>query len=69
MRDDFPRRIQFVNAPSQLSEGKQMSLQIANLVFVGLAHVENEQIISSIEPGFDTGREITPAAACKRDKT
>jgi hypothetical protein len=24
---------------------------------------------TSTEPGFDTGREITPAAACKRDKT
>src|SRR5713101_6053786 len=53
MRHDFPRRIKFVDAPRQLPEWKQMPLEIADLVFVGLAHIENEQIISTIEPGFE----------------
>src|SRR5260370_19495525 len=29
-----------------------MPVEIADLVFVGLAHIENEQIISTIEPGL-----------------
>src|SRR5260370_1375183 len=56
MRHDFPRGIQFVNAPRQLSEWKEMSLEIADLVFVWLAHIENEQIISAIEPGLEFAR-------------
>src|SRR5713226_3461333 len=42
-----------MDAPRQLPEWKQMPLEIADLVFVGLAHIENEQIISTIEPGFE----------------
>src|SRR5712664_1403254 len=30
-----------------------MPVEIADLVFVGLAHIENEQIISTIEPGLE----------------
>ena len=49
MRDDFTRRVQFVNATRQFTEWNQMSLQIANLKFVRLAHIEDEKIISTIE--------------------
>src|SRR6202521_3438111 len=33
-----------------------MPLEIADLVLVGLTHIENEQIISTIEPGFELAR-------------
>src|SRR5438105_2113817 len=56
MRHDFPRRIQFMDASRQLPKRKQMPLQIADLVFMGLAHIENQQIISSIEAGFEFAR-------------
>jgi hypothetical protein len=49
MRDDFPRRVQFVNAARQFTERDQVALQIANLKFVRLAHVQDEQIVSAIE--------------------
>src|SRR6266513_1822995 len=56
MRDNFLRRIEFMYAPGQLPERKQMSLEITELVLVRLAHIENEQIISTIEPGFELAR-------------
>src|SRR5580693_3175799 len=49
MRDDFPRGIQLVHAARQLAERNQMSMQIADLVFVRLAHIQNEKIVSAIE--------------------
>src|SRR5260370_10662212 len=45
-----------MDAPRQLPQREQMSLEIADLVFVGLAHIENEQIISTTEPGFELAR-------------
>src|SRR5216684_4422902 len=33
-----------------------MSLEIADLVFVRLAHIENVQIIPTIKPGFELAR-------------
>ncbi len=56
MRHDFPRGIEFVDAPRQLPEREKMSLQIADLVFVRLAHIENEKIIAAIEAGLEFAR-------------
>jgi hypothetical protein len=42
MRHDFSRGIEFVNAPRQLPEREKVPFEIADLVFVGLAHIENE---------------------------
>src|SRR6266436_4921242 len=56
MRHDFPGGIEFVDAPRQFPEGEKMSLQIADLVFVRLAHIENEKIIAAIEAGLEFAR-------------
>src|SRR6266403_4645634 len=45
-----------MDAPRKFPEREEMSLQIADLVFVRLAHIENEQIISAIEPGLQFAR-------------
>src|SRR5712692_7613757 len=45
-----------MDAPRQFPEREKMSLKIANLVFVRLAHIENEQIISTIESGLEFAR-------------
>src|SRR6266852_2106650 len=42
MRHDVPRGIEFLDAPRKLSARKQMPLEIADLVFVGLAPIENK---------------------------
>src|SRR5258708_8057892 len=56
MRHNFPRGIEFVDAPRQFPEGEKMSPQIADLVFVRLAHIENEKIIAAIEAGPEFAR-------------
>src|SRR5260370_14468530 len=56
MRDDFAGRIEFVDATRQLPKREEMPFEIADLVFVGLAHVENEEIISAVEPGLEFAR-------------
>src|SRR5882724_3954468 len=43
MRDDFARRIQFVHAPRQFTQRNQVPVEIANLVFVWFAHIQNEE--------------------------
>src|SRR5260370_32481261 len=52
MRHNFPRRIQLVDASCQLAKRDQVAFKIADLILVGLAHVENEEIVSAIESGF-----------------
>src|SRR5260370_16051056 len=52
MRHNYPRRIQLVDASCQLAKRDQVALKIADLILVGVAHVENEEIVSTIEPGF-----------------
>src|SRR5260370_17649655 len=44
MRHDFPRGIQFVNAPRQLSEWKEMSLEMPHPLFVSPPPLPNSQI-------------------------
>src|SRR5258708_6469498 len=56
MRHAFPRRIEFVDAPRKFAEREKMSLEIADLVFVRLADIENKKIISAIEPGLEFAR-------------
>src|SRR5580704_12712772 len=45
-----------MHAPRKLAERDQMPVEIANLIFVRLAHVQNEQVIAAIEPGFQFAR-------------
>ena len=45
VRDDFARRIQFVDAARQFPQGNQVALEIADLIFVGLTHIQNEQVV------------------------
>src|SRR5690242_20604015 len=49
MRDDFARGIEFVHAPRQFAQRNQMSFQVADLVFVRLAHIEDKKIIAVVE--------------------
>src|SRR5579862_7344893 len=46
---NFAARIEFVDALRKIVEGNQMSAEIADLIFVRLAHVENEEILFCIE--------------------
>src|SRR6266404_3793095 len=50
MRHDFARRIQLMHAPRQLAERNEVPLEIADLVFVQLAHIQDKQIVSMIQP-------------------
>src|SRR6266481_470953 len=56
MRDDFAGGIEFVDATRQLPKREEMPFEIADLVFVGLAYIENEEIISAVEPGLEFTR-------------
>src|SRR5690348_4728912 len=49
MCDDFARRIQFVHAARQFAQWNQLPFQIADLVFVGFAHIENEKIVATVQ--------------------
>src|SRR5258705_111322 len=46
MRYDLPRTIQLVDSRGQIAQRDQMALQIADLVFVRLAHVQNENVVA-----------------------
>jgi len=50
VRNDFARGIEFMNAARELAERDQVSVQIADLIFVGLADIQDEDIVSAIEP-------------------
>src|ERR1700751_604652 len=43
MRHDLSRRVEFMDAARQFTERNQLSVEIADLVFVRLAHIENER--------------------------
>src|SRR6266403_2966854 len=45
-----------MDAPRKFPEREEMSLQIADLIFVRLADIENEQIIPAIEAGLEFAR-------------
>src|SRR5260370_34310956 len=44
IRHDFPRGIQFANAPRHLSKWKQMSLEMPDLISVGILPPEDDRI-------------------------
>jgi hypothetical protein len=46
---DFAGAIEFVDAARQIAERKQITIDIADLIFVRLANVEDEEIIAPIE--------------------
>src|SRR6266850_262878 len=56
MRHDFPGRIQFMHAPRQLAERDEMPLEIADLVFVRLAHIQDKYVVSMIQPRLQLAR-------------
>src|SRR3984957_3102970 len=46
---DFTRSVELVHAPRQFTERNQFPVQIADLIFVRFAHVENEKIVALVE--------------------
>src|SRR5437660_12625197 len=44
MGDDLAARVQFAHALWQIAEWDEISIQVADLVFVRLAHVENNNV-------------------------
>ena len=56
MRHDFPRRIQLMHAPRQLAERNEVPLEIADLVFVRLAHIQDKYVVSMIQPRLQLAR-------------
>ena len=52
MGDDFARAVEFVDALGEISERNQVAAEIADLIFVRLANVEDVQIIATIKTGL-----------------
>ncbi len=50
MGDDLAAGIQFVHALGQVVERDQVSAEIADLIFVRLAHVEDKQVLARVTP-------------------
>ena len=48
--NDFVRGIEFMHPAREFSERDEMPVEIANLVFVGLAHIQDEEIIAAVNP-------------------
>src|SRR5579883_465795 len=46
MRHDLVRGIQFVHPPRQFTERNQMTIEIANLVFMRLAHIQDVKVVA-----------------------
>src|ERR1019366_3663428 len=49
---DFAARIQLVQARGQIAQRDEMSAKVADLIFVRLAGVEDEQVVARVEPGL-----------------
>src|SRR5258707_10739883 len=47
--NDFAGGIEFVHAPWKFPQRDEMSIQIANLVFVGFAHIQDEEIVAAVQ--------------------
>src|SRR6266404_2534166 len=41
-----------MHAARQFAKRNQVSLEVADLKFVRLAHIQNEEIVAAIQPGF-----------------
>src|SRR5437660_12860428 len=49
MGDDFAARVEFAHALWQIAERNEISIQVADLVFVRFAHVENKNVGLGVE--------------------
>ena len=49
MGDDLPARVEFAHALRQIAEWDEISIQVADLVFVRLAHIENKNVGLGVE--------------------
>src|SRR5690242_3293622 len=67
MGHDFARAIELAGAPGQFAEGDQMPAQIANLVLMRLAHVENEKIVAAIQASLELAGRNFGNACSHRD--
>src|SRR5258707_7077195 len=47
--NDLVGGIEYVNAPWKFAQRDEMSIQIANLVFVGFAHIQDEEIVAAVQ--------------------
>ena len=56
VRDDLARAVELVHAPRQFAERNQVPVDIADLIFVRLAHVQNVDIVAAIEPRLQLRR-------------
>src|SRR5580704_18401148 len=56
MRHNLSRTVEFAGAFGKITERNQVSAEIANLIFVRLAHVENVQIVAAVETGLQFAR-------------
>src|SRR6266849_6030165 len=56
MRDDLARAIELVHAPRQIPQRNQMAAQVTNLVFMRLAHVENENFVATVQSSLQLAR-------------
>src|SRR5215467_12986657 len=53
MRDDFAAGIEFVDALGKIAKRNEMSLDIADMVFVRLAHIKHKQVVAGIQTAFE----------------
>src|SRR5690242_15088330 len=49
MSDDLTTRIQFIHAFRQIAERNQVSIEIADLIFMRLANIEDVDVLSGIQ--------------------
>ena len=56
MRDDLARAIQLIHPPREVAEWDEMSADVADLILMRLAHVENVKIVAAIEAGLKIAR-------------
>jgi hypothetical protein len=50
--DDLAIGIELVEALGQIVERDEMTAEVGDLVFVGLAHVEDEKLFAGVETAF-----------------
>ncbi len=57
MRDDFHRAVELIHPLRQVAEGDQFRLRdIADLIFVWLAHIQQQELVSAVQLGFHLNR-------------
>src|SRR5271170_5865608 len=53
MGDDLATGIEFVHAVRQISQRNQVSIDVADLVFMRLAHVEHEKVLARVQTALE----------------